>query len=344
MNRNYGQRSQSSLGTEFKRRYKDSSNITRFSLGRVMSVNYQYNTVDVFTKEGNFGTTVGGKFSAKLPVRFSGQTSNGNVFGEINPIEVGSLVLVGFVDGNKSTPIVINVYGREAETRDLTRIPLNTTDPRDTKLKQLSQFQYTVFPGLTYKGIDGKGNVVNTFTGKSFFATEAGPTEELGGITDWGVGTKYEELPTSYYGSGKLIEPEEGKAPTMLFRHQAGGCTEGDNHVFMVFLGGDGTYRTTIQQEGEDWKSEMSLSPKGDLKLSFKGSGEGSDDYKVQVGAGGISLESTRGYTRIGPEVTEGDLATSDELLEEVRRLRTEVDALMEIANSEGNSNGEEEG
>lgn len=314
----YGTRFQSSLGTQRTRRYKESSNIDRISFAKVTRVNYRYNTVDVTTSHGSLDSGTGGRMSAKLPVQFSGTTQEGKPFGQVNPIEIGTRVLIGFVEGEKTTPVVLGIYGNEQEAEKLSRTPFEGADPEDEDLKQLAQQQFTVHPSLTYENIDGVGNRTVSFTGKSFVTTEAGANPEAGGISDNSSGTQYEDLDSSYYYTGELIEPKEDKAPVILFKHQGDkfarneeGSQE-DGHSFMWFLDDDGTFRTSIMQEDEDWRAYFEMTPEGTIQMvrqnDTKELNRSTDRYSVGVEEGGIRLQVGDRYSLITPDGTYGNL------------------------------------
>lgn len=301
-------RTQSSLGTEFKRLYNEDSNISKIMLAEVTKVNYRYNTVDVRTTDGSMQINKSGqsegRYSAKLPVEFSGRTATGKVFGQINPIEVGTLVLLGFLSGYKSKPIVISVYGHADETKELSRAPFAGADPTDEKLKKYTQHNFTIHPSLTYDDIDGNGNRTVSFPGKSFLTMDADSIEEMSGKTDDGDGTGYEDLSASYYYSGELIEPSNEKAPTILFKHVGKKATEEgeveDPHAFMLFLGQDGTYRTSMVNTEEDWRTYIEMTPEGDIKLrrqnDTKAVGKGESTHELSVTADGILMRSGDKY------------------------------------------------
>lgn len=301
---NDGLRTQASLGTEFRRLYNESSNIDRITLAEVIKVNYRYNTVDVkITIDNTVISNSGadeGRFSAKLPVEFGGRTLDGKPYGQINPIDVGSLVLLGFLDGKKTKPIVLSVYGKADVTKELSRAPFSGVDPKDESLKGLANQKFTVYPSLTYENIDGVGNRTVSFTGKSFMVMDADTNPEMSAITDDGDGHRYEDLKTSYYYSGELIEPKDGKAPTILFKHQGDKYgtdeVEEDSHSFMFFLGQDGTYRTSILREDEDWRSYFEMTPDGTVKIrrqnDTKAIGQGNAYHELSVGKDGIGMRS----------------------------------------------------
>lgn len=305
---NDGLRTQSSLGTEFRRLYNEGSKIDRITLAEVVKVNYRYNTVDVKTIEGNSAIlnsgSAEGRYSAKIPVEFGGRTLEGKPYGQINPIDVGTMVLLGFLDGKKAKPIVLSVYGRADETKELSRAPFSGADANDASLKGLANQKFTVYPSLTYENIDGLGNRTVSFTGKSFMVMDADANPEMSGISDDGNGHRYEDLKTSYYYSGELIEPTETKAPTILFKHQGDKFgadeVEEDTHSFMLFLDQDGTYRTSILKDDEDWRSYFEMSPDGTIKMRHqkdtKAIGQGNEYTELSVGNNGITFRSGDKY------------------------------------------------
>ena len=295
-------RTQASLGTEFRRLYNEDSNIDKLILGKVINVNYRYNTVDVqsisdrsiINKPGQDG-----KFSAKLPVQFSGRTVDGKPFGQITPIEEGALVLVGFINKQKSAPIVLSVYNSAEETHELARAPFGQADQKDESIKKQSNHKFTVYPSLTYEDIDGNGNRTVSFTGKSFITIDGDTSPEMSGVNDSSY--NYEDLASSHYYSGELIEPTSTKAPTILFKHTGDhynddGELEKDPHELMLFIGQDGTYRTSIVKDGEDWRTYTELTSDGTYTIRRQNDsrevGKGQNYHEFAVTPEGISMRS----------------------------------------------------
>ena len=270
-------RRQSSLGSEFKRRYKEGQNIDRIMIAEIVRVHHRYNTVDVVVMGTNDRTENSyyeeGKFSAKLPIEFGGLTSGDNPFGKTIPIQVGTLALIGFISGNKTTPIVLSIYNKTEEAKELSRSPVAETDSDDTRFEKYTDEQFTVYPSLTYDSVDGKGNRTVSFTGKSFIATSTTPKVGSGSLTDDSIGLPYENLGSSYYHSGKLIEPKESIAPSILFKHQgdkfdSNGNAIPDDKIFTLFLDNDGTFRVSTRQAYNNWRSQLEIGKEG--KISFK--------------------------------------------------------------------------
>ena len=294
-------RRQASLGTEFRRLYNEGEKLDRITLGKVVQVNFRYNTVDIQLLDNTVLAKSGesaGKFSAKIPVEFGGTTKDGKPFGQVQPLAIGTLVLVGFIDGSKNTPVVLSVYQTSGEALELSRAPFDGADPSDPSLQGLMNQHFKVFPSLTYEHVDGVGNRTVTFNGKSFMTMDSDRT--VSKITDDMDGVDYGDLGSSYYYSGELIEPVNTKAPTILLKHQGKTTSlEGEqesDHMFMFFLGQDGTYRASSLQKGQDWRSLIEMTTDGNISLRHQRdtkSVTGSKDFsQVSVGDDGVSLVS----------------------------------------------------
>ncbi|AMO26011.1 hypothetical protein Blue_188 [Bacillus phage Deep Blue] len=233
-------RFQAQLGSEMKRMYKEGENVMTLSLARVTKVNYKYNTVEVMTTLHKNSTSKNpsdnGRYSARLPVVFGGRTPEGKVYGSNTIVTVGSLVLIGFLEGNKDHPIVLNIYGDADNQSMLTRTTMTGGDESDEAVQRELWQLFTLYPSMTYQNIDGRGNKEVTFSGKSFmYITDSDPGNEY--VQDGAF--DYADLPSSRYANGELIEPTSPHSPTVLYVHQG----VYDNHRVTFFLKSDGTLR-----------------------------------------------------------------------------------------------------
>jgi hypothetical protein len=334
-------RFQSHLGKEAKRRYKEGSNIVRLSMARVTKVNYKYNTVDVVTTLYKNSTTRNpvdnGKFSAKLPVAFGGQTPEGKAYGANTLVTVGSLVLIGFLEGNKQNPIVLNIYGESDNQSRLTRTTYTGADESDEALQRELWQLFTLYPSMTYENIDGNGNKEVTFSGKTFmYITDTDPDNAY--VQDGGF--NYEDLPSARYSDGELIEPKSPNSPTVLYVHQG----IYDKHRVTFFIKSDGTVRlgsrhtegtgvtfmeltTTggfriIQQEGDtnpevptEAFSQIGIEDNGDVTLKSR-------DHKFEIKEDGLFVDGQ-------PLATIGggtDPEEIDDILKDIEDLQNQID------------------
>lgn len=329
-------RFQNSLGTQMKQRYKGGQNINQLMFARVLRVNYEYNTVDVATEDGSFISSPGGELAAKMPVTFAGKNSDGVPFGQIAPIEVGSLVLLGFVRGSKTSPVILNVYADNVEAKELSRSPLGGVDSLDRELDRETQQFYRLYPGMNFDNVDGGGNRTSTLTGKSYISTDSSGGVEVGGLNDYGYGTEYSQLEASYTTDGNLIEPRNPKAPTMLLRHEGGSVrldgeyiAKEDDHVFMWYLDEDGTQRSSILREGEDWRAYIEMTPEGRISLVRQNDSKlvGKTQDKVEISLTNQGVEITVGdrTTIMTKDETIGDLTVPNTLIERLDQMEEKI-------------------
>ena len=257
-------RNQSQLGTKLRRVHKEGLNVVRLSLARVLKVNYKYNTVDLVTVIHK-NTTIkdpvdNGKFSARLPIRFGGKTPSGDVFGATTLVTVGSLVLVGYLEGDKDSPIVLSSYGETDYQSLLTRTTYTSGDESDENLQREFWQDFTLYPSMTYSNIDGRGNKEVTFPGQSFlYITDTDPGNEY--VQDWGF--DYIDLPSSRYSNRSFIEPVSPNSPTLLYVHKGAH----DKHRTTIFIKSDGTFRQGSRHIQRDGMSYYQMNTDGSFSF-----------------------------------------------------------------------------
>lgn len=318
-----GRRFQAGLGSEHKRLYKEGQQINTLLLAQVIQVNYKYNTVDLLALQHKevFQNSYAneGRFSARLPMEFGGRNLAGQPYGQVNPIAVGTVVLVGFVNSDKDMPIVISVYNNNDVNKQLSRTRFANAEPTDMALAGQMYQKFSLYPSLTYDSIDGDGNRIVTFSGKSFIAFDTKDMQNSP-MTDASYGSRYEDLGTSYYNDGELIEPMKGRAPNVLFKHQ--GILDDDNkpdtHNFMIHINPDGTYRTSMMDTEQDWRTMFEMTPEGKIRLRRQGDTVRLNDG-FEIGELGINEEGIV-YLRNGDmdlEVREDGIYSQGKLITE---------------------------
>lgn len=143
------------------------------AIGRILKVHHKHNTADVKLVRTNdvlSGLSNNeGRFSCKILVsnaRFDINTGKSN--GVIEPLTEGELVVLSFLEGMKSQPLIIGSLHRMDNTDNiLTRVyPLSESNKRE-RLKYLR-----VFPSQDYVKVDGEGNIELALHGKSFIKVD----------------------------------------------------------------------------------------------------------------------------------------------------------------------------
>jgi hypothetical protein len=335
-------RFQSQLGKEVERRYKEGQNIVRLSMARVVKVNYKYNTVDVVTTLYKNSTVKNpsdnGKFSARLPVAFGGTTPDGKVYGSNTLVTVGSLVLIGFMEGSKDHPIVLNIYGETNNQSQLTRTTFSSADESDEDIQRELWQLFTLYPSMTYRNTDGHGNQEMTFSGKSFmYITDTDPDNDYVNDAEF----DYDLLPSSRYANGELIEPKSPQSPTLLYVHQG----VYDKHRVTFFIKSDGTVRlgsrhtegvgvtfmemttdgafqivqkagSTNPEEDVEKFSKMGINPDGTVVLK-------SQEHQLEVNDKGVFIDG-KSIAAFGGGGGNGDISF-DDLISDLEDVKTTI-------------------
>lgn len=257
-------RTQSLLGSEYIHLYNQDKSFSHLALGQVTKVNYQYNTVDFTTLSDSASFTSQGSSdgsgSAQIPVDFGGKLSDGRVFGHYRMITVGTLVVVGFLDSQKSQPIVIGVYVANDVSNLLARTAFTSADDSDETVQKDLWQDFFLYPSMTYFNIDGHGNIERTFSGHTFlYVTDADQEEAY--VTDNGF--EYDMLPSSRYSNGELIEPVSPDAPSILFKH---GSID-SNHNLVFYISPKSLMRLSAQDAGLEQLSSFELDEDGNFRL-----------------------------------------------------------------------------
>ena len=254
-------------------------------LGRVVRVNYVYNTVDVVTVKNTErvikDSSSAGRFSAKLPVGFGGTLSNGYSYGQTVPINIGDMVLIGFVSSSKDNPIVMNIYKDSDVASSLAPTDAISGNPEDSTLTRQAFEQFTLYPSQTYNLVDGLGGYEHTFQGKSFIKVG----NELGGGSPNDYGYNYEMLYRRTL-RDRNIEPLVTTAPSFLFQHT------GDNisTITNMFISDKGDFRLSHIDKNDDVTDRVGLVMSGldTIKMSYqtgdKEYGSGLEDNLAEVG------------------------------------------------------------
>ena len=263
-------RFQSSMGRSLKRVDSDDLNVKGLVLATVSKINYQYQSVEVKVNNLTLGRHIGddGSLAVPYPKSFIGRTPEGSVFGTKPLITEGSVVLIGFLNDDINSPIILNVYGDNEQNKMINTNPLDGGKFDTDSVYKYSSALYEILPSLNYKYNDGEGTSIKTFNGKSFFSMTSGE-EEKPQATDFYTGTEYQDLFTSYYGNKTLIDPRIQKAPNMLFKHQGVFYDDGtpDNHITTLFISERGDIRASVLNTETQKRTTQEMSSDGSYRV-----------------------------------------------------------------------------
>ena len=279
-------RTQASLGKGLKEVDKDDFNMNNLFLATITKVNYKYQTVELRTKFTYAGRSVGtkGEFSAPFPKSFIGKTPEGALFGDNNIIVPGSIALVGFLEGDSGKPFIINVYGAPDDNKMITPNPIESGDIGNRDIYKYGSMIHQITPSLTYNYIDGEGTSIKSFNGKSFLSITS-QEDERPLATDFYTGTEYEDLYTSYYGDGSLVEPRNQVAPNVLVKHRGEFTHDGeeDNHVTTLHITEAGAVRVSVMNTETQERTTQEMDENGNYRVIYQGDELLLDEAQVWV-------------------------------------------------------------
>ena len=173
-------RRESALGKNVSVRDLSTNKQVYVSWGIVTNVYYKKGTLDFKT------TLMGSSYiatekhnamsgSAKIPVDFWGNNSDGKPFGSYRPISVGNRILVAYIGGKTSSPVVIGVYPDTESSYELISPAIDDTSSIDGTTDEIGSDLATkkVYPSGQVYYQSGKGDLYRLFNGKSYFTVNS---------------------------------------------------------------------------------------------------------------------------------------------------------------------------
>ena len=270
-------------------------------MAEVVKVNYLYNTVELRTIKNHEmlvkGEETSGQFSAKLPVNFGGSYSNGKTYGQTVPINVGDQVLVSFLQGDTTAPIVIGIYKSSATAYELAPTNLVSGSP-DVDLDNLRETMenFTLYPSQTYDWVSGEGDRETTLQGRSFMKSGV----RLFGssrLNDYGF--NYEDL-ERYHLRGRDIIADDQDLPQVMFQHNS---TFAQSKTNVLFDDDSSLSISKINNDAEDKaRSEFRLVPS-------------SDNAYIRTQEDNKKHDDSSSYTEVGTNLSESYLVAGDHKL-----------------------------
>lgn len=204
-------------------------------LGKVISVDYQRGLAQVVTENSIFTSVVKATQGALMPVDFFNINSKGEVYGNYRPIETGSVVLLGYLDGNTANPIIIGVYPPVPEAMEkITPTPVNNiSDQAYPTRNEVLTFK-TVYPSQQVKLITEQGDYFRTFNGRSLIVVDQ---DNFGKLSDISYDA-FSDMRARHANEKQDLYDVPNEAQRMLLLHQAN--TETDKHRTRFFIDRNG--------------------------------------------------------------------------------------------------------
>ena len=235
-------RRQSSLGGNV--RFRDAGNVEEnygIFLAYVTHVYYQEGTLDFDARdtiENLVDVGLGkGLGQAPIPVETFGTNSDGKVYGQYRPINVGDKVAIAYLNGSRRTPIVIGVYPKNSSSYELVSpVPFNMKNESDNEAEVTTLSDKKIYPSQQVFYQSGKGDIFRSLGGHSFMTLNE---DQMDFTKD--LDYAYDAISAFYDNNGEQLNPQEDKAQAWLLVHEDNpDSNSADGHRTRFYVAKDG--------------------------------------------------------------------------------------------------------
>lgn len=208
---------------------------TELQLATVVSVDYAKMTAQVTTQSTTVTQGEQARYGALMPLEFFSSNLLGEVYGTYRPIEVGSTVLIGFLNSNVNTPIIIGVYAAAPEAiLNIAPTNLSVASDREYPIRDEVLTRKTVFPSQQIEVNSEKGDYIRTFNGRSLFMVDA---DDFGKLDDISFDGTF-DMRLRKSDTNRTLYNVPVQAQRMLLLHQSN--TNADTHRTRFYIDKNG--------------------------------------------------------------------------------------------------------
>lgn len=210
-------------------------------LGKVTKVYYHQGTLDFKLTSGVSSIVADGSGngtgSARIPLDYFGQDSEGRTYGHYRPVQIGDTVAIAYLNGHKTSPIVIGVYAPNGEQYEAISPTLfDSGDDKDDYIAETGLAEQHVHHSGQISYRSGSGRLFESLNGYSFMVIDDDTSQDYSEL--------YTDLSLVPYSSidGKTHDPQREKAGDWLLVHEDNpNGLDADNHItrFYVNKAGD---------------------------------------------------------------------------------------------------------
>lgn len=240
-------RRESSLGgTVSYRNLSGTKDCSYIVLARVTKVYFKQGKLDfkVTNTADNIVASMGGDgtCSAPIPVDFFGYQADGTPFGHYRRVAVGDLVSVAFINGHRSTPIILGVYPDTSDSYEIISPSLyEDGDTSDSTIAETSLADKAIQPSGQIEYRSGSGSIYKSLNGHSFLAVGNENEAELNKL--W---YRYSNV-GHFYVDGKIQNPLHEEAGDWLLVHENNTDSDvDDNHITRFFVNSSGAFEVAL--------------------------------------------------------------------------------------------------
>lgn len=233
-------------GTISYRNLSGTADCSYIVLARVTKVYFKQGKLDfkVTNTADNIVASMGGDgtCSAPIPVDFFGYQADGTPFGHYRRVAVGDLVSVAFLNGHRSTPIILGVYPDTSDSYEIISPSLyEDGDTSDSTIAETSLADRAIQPSGQIEYRSGSGSIYKALNGHSFLAVGNENEAELNQL--W---YRYSNV-GHFYVDGKIQNPLHEEAGDWLLVHENNTDSDiDDNHITRFFVNSSGAFEVAL--------------------------------------------------------------------------------------------------
>lgn len=233
-------------GTISYRNLSGTADCSYIVLARVTKVYFKQGKLDfkVTNTADNIVASMGGNgtCSAPIPVDFFGYQADGTPFGHYRRVAVGDLVSVAFLNGHRSTPIILGVYPDTSDSYEIISPSLyEDGDTSDSTIAETSLADRAIQPSGQVEYRSGSGSIYKALNGHSFLAVGNENEAELNQL--W---YRYSNV-GHFYVDGKIQNPLHEEAGDWLLVHENNTDSDiDDNHITRFFVNSSGAFEVAL--------------------------------------------------------------------------------------------------
>lgn len=287
--------------------YKNGMNLNGLmTLARVTNVHQKSGTADVVTVQGGniFSSSASneGAYAARILTSYSDYDSTRKKYwGEMNPIGIGTLVLIGFMDNKRTQPVILGTFHYPDNNDNVlpSVYPLSEQTPGLNRQEAYKTLH--VYPSQAYSKIDGESNVEFSHASKSFLAMYNTAFDVNNQLNDTHGGFDHANLSEKDKVSGSTLETdfENAQSPTKLLYVHRTNFSDLQTTWIKLFLDATGMFRLS-RDNNDGTLSYREIDPNGTqtdrVQVDSNQFGSGQNYIEVVKGNDG-SININRGST-----------------------------------------------
>jgi hypothetical protein len=211
-------------------------------LGKVTKVYYHQGTLDFKLTSGVSSIVADGSGngtgSARIPLDYFGQDSEGRTYGHYRPVQIGDTVAIAYLNGHKTSPIVIGVYAPNGEQYEAISPTLfDSGDDKDGYIAETGLAEQHVHHSGQISYRSGSGRLFESLNGYSFMVIDDDTSQDYSEL--------YTDLSLVPYSTidGKIHDPQREKAGDWLLVHEDNpNGLDADNHITRFYVNKSGDF------------------------------------------------------------------------------------------------------